>query len=168
MEGRFVPFHEAKKTTAVVFGDPTVAAAGKLVCVPAGPASSVAHVLPYLTGVIAQDVINLSDEEPGQASLLKMIGNVMIMSTMEMVAEVNVFAEKTGLGAANAQRLVEAFPKAASMLYSKRMNNGDYYQGEVRFFPVPLSFEQCPSPPFEPMACLSPYSPVSKCPKPEP
>ena len=84
--------------------------------------------------MIAQEVINLSDEEPGQASLLKMIGNVMIMSTMEMVAEVNVFAEKTGLGATHAQKLVEAFPKAASVLYSKRMNNGDYYQGEVRYF----------------------------------
>ena len=118
--------------------------------------------------MIAQDVINLSDEEPGQASLLKMIGNVMIMSTMEMVAEVHVFAEKTGLGATNAQKLVEAFPKAASVLYSKRMNNGDYYQGEVRCFPPVSPLRGVPIFTAEPMACLSPSSPVSKYPKPEP
>lgn len=115
-----------------MFGDPSVATAGKLVCVPAGPALSVSRVLPYLTGVIAQGIIDLSDEEPGQASLLKMIGNVMVMSTMEMVAEVNVFAEKAGLGPKNGQKLVEAFPKAASALYSKRMNGGEYHRGEVR------------------------------------
>lgn len=118
----------------IVFGDPSVATAGKLVCVPAGTKLSVSRVLPYLTGVIAQGVIDLSDEEPGQASLLKMIGNVMVMSTMEMVAEVNVFAEKAGLGATNAQKLVEAFPKAASVLYGKRMSGGGYLRGEVRCF----------------------------------
>ena len=91
--------------------------------------------MPYLIDVIAQEVINLSDKEPGQASLLKIIGNVMIMSTMEMVAEVNVFAEKAGLEATSAQRLIEVFPKAASVLYSKRMSNGEYYRGKVgRFF----------------------------------
>ena len=119
----------------IVFGDPSVASEGRLVCVPAGLASSVARILPYLTGVIAQGVIDLSGEEPGQASLLKMIGNVMILSTMEMVAEVNVFAEKVGLGTANAQKLVESFPKAASTLYSKRMNGGGYHRDEVLILP---------------------------------
>lgn len=76
----------------------------KLVCIPAGPALSVSHALPYLTGAIAQGVIDLSDEKHGQASLLKMIGNIMIMSTMEMAAGVNVFAEKVGLGPTNAQK----------------------------------------------------------------
>lgn len=74
-----------------------------------------------------------------KASLPKIIGNVMILSTMEMVAEVNVLAEKAGLGATNAQRLIEVFPKAASMLCSKRMNGGEYYQGQVGRFSLPLS-----------------------------
>ncbi|KAF6234648.1 hypothetical protein HO173_007274 [Letharia columbiana] len=88
----------------------------KLVCIPAGPALSVSHALTHLTGVIAQGVIDLSDEKHGQASLLKMIGNNMIMSTMETAAEVNVFTKKVGLGPANAQNMVEAFPKAAPAL----------------------------------------------------
>ena len=89
-------------------------------------------MLPFLENVIAQAVIDLSDEEPRQASLLKIIGSVMVMSTMEMVAEVNVFAEKTGLGRQNAQKLVDAFPKAASIAYSRRMNAGEYLGGTVR------------------------------------
>lgn len=128
-----------------MFGDPSLATAGKLVCVPAGPTPSVLRVLPYLTGVIAQGVIDLSDEEPGQALLLKMIGNVMIMSTMEIVAEVNVFAERAGLGPINAQKLVEAFPKAASAIYSKRMNGGEYYQAEVWNNSIYLSLQSAPS-----------------------
>lgn len=115
-----------------MFGDPGVAKLGKLICAPAGSAESILRISPYLTGVIAQAVIDLGGEEPGQASLLKIIGNVMIMSTMEMVAEVNVFAEKTGLGSKNALKLIEAFPKAAGMIYGKRMAGGEYYQGEVR------------------------------------
>ena len=137
MKAPFLSPGAKDSVVSVVFGDPSVASEGKLVCVPAGLASSVSRILPYLTGVIAQGVIDLSGEEPGQASLLKMIGNVMILSTMEMVAEVNVFAEKVGLGTANAQKLVEAFPKATSALYSKRMNGGGYHRDEV---PTPPFF----------------------------
>lgn len=76
-------------------------------------------------------MIDLSGEEHGKASLLKIIGNVMIMTTMETVAEMNVFAEKTGLGTGNIQKLIEGFPKVAHTVYSNRMINGEYYQGEV-------------------------------------
>ena len=114
--------------------------------------------------MIAQEVIDLSDEEPGQASLLKIIGNVMVLSTMEMVAEVNVFAQKAGLGAANAQRLIEAFPKAASVLYSKKMNDGEYYRGKVRHFCLHLSLDDAHLH-LSSNRCLSSHSPWSKCPQ---
>lgn len=42
---------------------------------------------------VAQAVVDLSGEEAGKASLLKIIGNVLIMTTMEASAEINVFAE---------------------------------------------------------------------------
>ena len=110
-------------------------------CVPAGPPASVARILPFLENVIAEAVIDLSGEEPGKASLLKMIGNVMIMSTMEMVAEVNVFAEKSGLGREIAQKLIGTFPKAAGMIYSERMHSGEYVNGKV----LPSFFVHQPS-----------------------
>ena len=77
--------------------------------------------------------MDLSGEEAGKASLLKIIGNVLIMTTMEACAEINVFAEKTGLGVKNAQKLIDNFPHAAAhTIYSTKMINGDYYKEEVR------------------------------------
>lgn len=79
-----------------------------------------------------QPIIDLGGEEHGMASLLKLMGNVLIMSTMETVAEVNVFAEKCGLGTDNMQKLMSAmFPNPPHAIYNRRMLSGDYYQGEV-------------------------------------
>ena len=82
---------------------------------------------------VADAVVDLSGEEAGKASLLKIIGNVLIMTTMEACAEINVFAEKTGLGVKNAQKLIDNFSHAAAhTIYSSKMNSGAYYKEEVR------------------------------------
>ncbi|MCJ1243552.1 hypothetical protein MMC30_000749 [Trapelia coarctata] len=110
-----------------VFGEPTMAEKGLLVCVPAGAFHSVERIKPYLTGVVGRAVVDLAGEEPGQASLLKMIGNVMIMTTMETVAEVYVFAEKAGLGTQQMQKLMGTmFPNPPHSIYSAKMLGGDY------------------------------------------
>ena len=54
-----------------VFGAPAAADAGQLVCVMAGPGELVERVKPFTTGVIGRAVIDLSGQEPGKASLLK-------------------------------------------------------------------------------------------------
>lgn len=78
-------------------------------------------------------MVDLSGEEPGKASLLKLMGNVLIMTTMETVAEVNVFAEKCGLETQNMQKLMcQVFPNPPHAIYNRRMLNGDYYQKAVR------------------------------------
>ena len=116
-----------------MFGDPSVAAKGKLLYVPAGTPAAVSRIMPFLTGVIAQDVIDLSGEELGQASLLKITGNVLIMLTVEMVAEVSVFAEKSGLGKSRAKQLMEKFPFAKAVgIYAGRMHSGTYIDGQVK------------------------------------
>jgi 3-hydroxyisobutyrate dehydrogenase-like beta-hydroxyacid dehydrogenase len=77
-------------------------------------------------------MVDLSGEKHGQASLLKLMGNVLIMTTMETVAEVNVFAEKTGLGTQNMEKLMnQLFPQPPHAIYNKKILNGDYYQKEV-------------------------------------
>lgn len=79
--------------------------------------------------------MDLSGEEPGTASLLKLMGNVLIMTTMEQVAEVNVFAEKTGLGTGNMEKLLTAmFPRPPHAIYNQKMLSGDYYQGKVLYY----------------------------------
>lgn len=43
---------------------------------------------------IEQSIIDLNGEVASKASLLKFMGNVLILSTMETVAEANVLSEK--------------------------------------------------------------------------
>jgi len=81
---------------------------------------------------VAKAMIDLSGEEPGKATLFKMIGNVLIISTMEAVAEVNVLAEKAGVDSRYIQELIDVYYKVGPPIYSKAMTTGAYYQKEVR------------------------------------
>jgi 3-hydroxyisobutyrate dehydrogenase-like beta-hydroxyacid dehydrogenase len=77
-------------------------------------------------------MVDLSGEEPSKASLLKLMGNVLIMQSMEAVAEVNVFAEKCGLGTQNMNKLMcQLFPLPPHAIYNQRMLSGDYHQNAV-------------------------------------
>jgi hypothetical protein len=51
---------------------------------------------------------------------------------METVAEVNVFAEKTGLGTGPMQQLITTlFPRPPHTVYAQKMLSGDYYKAKV-------------------------------------
>lgn len=81
---------------------------------------------------IGRAVVDLSGEEPGQASLVKMIGNVILITTMETIAEVYVFAEKSGLGTHQMEKLMGTmFPNPPHTVYSAKMLGGDYCRGDV-------------------------------------
>ncbi|KAF2236498.1 NAD(P)-binding protein [Viridothelium virens] len=114
-----------------VFGEPTMAQKGILTCVPCGKREAVDRIRPFLIGVVARAIVDLSGEQPGKASLLKLLGNTLILNTIEMIAESHVFAEKTGLGVENLQKLIETtFSGGPSMIYSRRMSSGEYSQGK--------------------------------------
>ncbi|KAL5391325.1 hypothetical protein DPSP01_001200 [Paraphaeosphaeria sporulosa] len=110
-----------------VFGEPTIAMAGKLVAVPAGPKESVTKILPYLEGVVARGVVNLSEQQVGTASHLKLIGNVMILMMIEAVAETHVLAEKTGLMNEVMHDAINILWPGAAGVYSRQMLSGQYY-----------------------------------------
>ncbi|PYI30323.1 6-phosphogluconate dehydrogenase-like protein [Aspergillus indologenus CBS 114.80] len=113
-----------------VMGEPVVAAAKKLICIPSGKPESVDRIRPYLEGVVCRAIVDLSGEEPGTSSLLKLMGNFLIMTTMETVAEVNVFADKSGIGTKNMNKLMGAmFPNPPHAIYNHRMLTGEYYEG---------------------------------------
>ena len=52
-----------------VFGSATMAEAGQLISVLAGEGTAVEKVKPFCKGVISREVIDLSGEEPGKATL---------------------------------------------------------------------------------------------------
>jgi len=69
---------------------------------------------------IEQSIIDLNGEEASKASLLKFMGNVLILSTMETVAEVNILSEKCGLGINNMKKLLmdQMFPRQLHVIYN--------------------------------------------------
>jgi 3-hydroxyisobutyrate dehydrogenase-like beta-hydroxyacid dehydrogenase len=57
-----------------------MAESGQLICVLAGPAQEVDKVKPFTTGVMGRAIIDLSGQEHGKATLLKVIGNTFIFN----------------------------------------------------------------------------------------
>lgn len=75
----------------------------------------------------ARAVVDLSGQPYGRALTLKIVGNTLIFSMVEQVAESLVFAEKSGLGAAAIHSWVENVFGFPFSYYSERMISGDYY-----------------------------------------
>ncbi len=74
---------------------------------------------------ICRAVVDLGGEEPAKSSLLKCTGNVLIMTTIEQIAEAHVFAEKSGLGTKHMASLIETiFPRPPHTVYSSKMVSG--------------------------------------------
>ncbi|KAL2048675.1 hypothetical protein N7G274_000587 [Stereocaulon virgatum] len=113
-----------------VFGEPTMAEAGVILCVPAGKAEAVDRIKPYLIGVICKGIVDFSGEEPSKADLLKVVGNVFVINMIESLAEGHVLAEKTGLGVGKLQELLAAMFPGPYMIFSMKMSTGDYYGKE--------------------------------------
>ncbi|TVY36626.1 putative oxidoreductase-like protein [Lachnellula occidentalis] len=113
----------------VFMGEPSMAEKRLLTCIAAGAPGSVDRIRPFVVGVVGRALIDLSGEEPGKASLLKLMGNVLIMNTMETVAELNVFAEKCGVGVQSMKKLLDqVFPNTPHSIYNHRMLSGGYYR----------------------------------------
>jgi 3-hydroxyisobutyrate dehydrogenase-like beta-hydroxyacid dehydrogenase len=77
-------------------------------------------------------VIDYSGEEPEKSSLLKLVGNTLIISMIESLAEGHVLAEKSGLGTANFEKFIEAVFPGPFMIHSKHMSSGRYHSAAVR------------------------------------
>ncbi|KAF7589007.1 hypothetical protein BBP40_004938 [Aspergillus hancockii] len=116
--------------TLPVMGEPTMAESRSLTCIASGNPEAVDRIRPYIQGVVGRSMIDLSGEEPGASLLLKLMGNFLIMTTMETVAEVNTFAECCGVGIKNMNKLMVAlFPNTPHAIYNRRMLSGEYHSG---------------------------------------
>ncbi|KAF2763020.1 hypothetical protein EJ05DRAFT_471969 [Pseudovirgaria hyperparasitica] len=129
----------AEFVASPVFGAPAMADNGQLVCVLAGPKSSIERMKPYTENVIARANIEFPDQRYGHATLLKVIGNTFIVNMVETLAEGHTVAEKSGLGSANLHKFIETMFPGPYVAYSNRMQQGDYYKREEPLFAVDLA-----------------------------
>ncbi|KAK1540862.1 6-phosphogluconate dehydrogenase [Colletotrichum paranaense] len=120
--GQFVA---GKFTYAPVFGASAMAAAGKLIFVTAGPESATSAISLYLNGVMGRSVIPMGTDVT-KSSLLKIAGNIVVVSFMEVLSEAHVFAEKTGLGSPVLENMISDMFGPVLESYSKRITSGSY------------------------------------------
>jgi 3-hydroxyisobutyrate dehydrogenase-like beta-hydroxyacid dehydrogenase len=64
----------------------------------AGPKALVQKVIPYTKGVMGKGYLDFSDQDYGNASILKVLGNSVIFAAVEGLAEGLTLAEKSGVG----------------------------------------------------------------------
>lgn len=102
-----------------------MAEAGKLIFVTAGPATATSKIAPYLSGVMGRSVIDMGTDV-SKSSLLKIAGNICVVSFMEVISEAHVFAEKTGLGPAILEQMLGDMFGPVVESYSKRLTTGAY------------------------------------------
>ncbi|KAI4278786.1 MAG: hypothetical protein LQ337_000750 [Flavoplaca oasis] len=122
-----------------VFGAPAMADAGQLICVLAGPEDSIRKVRPYCKGVMGKANIEFSDQPCSKATLLKIIGNTLILNMIESLAEGHTIAEKSGLGNDNLHQFIEVMFPGPYTAYSGRMMSGDYHKRKQPLFVVDLA-----------------------------
>lgn len=139
MLAKSIQGHGAELVACPVFGAPAMADNGQLVCVLAGPGSSVERVKPYCKGVMGRANIDLSDQPHGKATLLKVIGNTFILNMVETLSEGHTLAERSGLGNDSLHQFIETMFPGPYTAYSGRMLGGDYYKRDEPLFGVDLA-----------------------------
>ncbi|GBE77262.1 hypothetical protein SCP_0101350 [Sparassis crispa] len=112
--------------TCPVFGAPAAADRAQLVCILAGDYRSkkeVAHLLVPAVGKKAMDLGGNIEKAP----TFKLIGNSMILGTLEILAEAFTLADKAGIGSGTAYEFVkDMFPAPSWINYGNRMMNDDF------------------------------------------
>ncbi|OJZ82514.1 hypothetical protein ASPFODRAFT_142191, partial [Aspergillus luchuensis CBS 106.47] len=117
--------HGATFIAAPVFGASPVAAAGKLIFAVAGPVTVVETIRPLIMNVMGRSIIEMG-EDVRKSSLLKISGNILVISFMEVIAEAQVFAEVAGIGTEQMEDFIGNMFGSVLQSYSKRITSGAY------------------------------------------
>ncbi|KAF9024134.1 NAD-P-binding protein [Hymenopellis radicata] len=122
----------ARLITCPVIGPPAVAKKGQLVIMMSGDYRSKKEIAYLIVPAVGRKVIDLG-ENLEKAPTCKLIGNSMIISSLEILGEAYTLGEKSGIGADNVRRLVqEIFPAPGTLAYSERMYE-DNFDGSSGF-----------------------------------
>jgi 3-hydroxyisobutyrate dehydrogenase-like beta-hydroxyacid dehydrogenase len=106
-----------------VAGRPDAAAAGKLFTFLAGEAEAIERARPVISSY-AQQLI-LTGEDAAVAMSMKLAGNFMVASLLELMGEVYVFAESRGVDSSILTKMFKQFMPAASE-YIERISTRDF------------------------------------------
>jgi 3-hydroxyisobutyrate dehydrogenase-like beta-hydroxyacid dehydrogenase len=108
---------------APVAGRPDAAAAGKLYTFVAGKPDWIERCRPVLQTYTQH--VHVTGEDPAVAMSLKLVGNFMVASVIELLGQVYVFAEKRGLDTAFLTVMLKGFLPAAEE-YLERISTRNF------------------------------------------
>jgi 3-hydroxyisobutyrate dehydrogenase-like beta-hydroxyacid dehydrogenase len=115
LSGRLAAMHEAHGSHYIagpVAGRPDAAAAGKLITFLAGKPEPIERSRPVISAY-ADRIIPMG-EDPAAANSMKLVGNFMVASIVELIGEVYVFAERRGVDTAIITGMFKQFMPATS------------------------------------------------------
>lgn len=117
---------------APAFGPPPMAATAKLVFAVAGPYNSKKFASQFLVPAMGRKIMDFGSN-PERAASFKLIGNSIIVSTIEMLSETMTLADKTGVGSDRVYEwLQEFYPAPSALGYGKKILDSNF-QGENGF-----------------------------------
>ncbi|KAF4604832.1 hypothetical protein EYR40_003614 [Pleurotus pulmonarius] len=118
--------------TCPVFGTPAVAEKGQLLIVMSGDYLAKKEVAHLFVPAVGRKVIDLGGNLE-KAPTFKLIGNSMILGTLEVLAESFTLAEKSGIGLSPVAELVkDLMPAPGTVAYADKIAN-DKFDGSVGF-----------------------------------
>ncbi|KAG8713033.1 hypothetical protein FRC08_013767 [Ceratobasidium sp. 394] len=115
-----------------VFGPPAAADKAQLIATLAGHYKSKKEVAYILVPAVARKVIDLGGNVE-KAAAMKLIGNAFILGSLELIAETQTLADKSGVGAEQLDAFInDMFPVPLLINYSKKMLH-DSFDGNKGF-----------------------------------
>ncbi|CED83286.1 related to 2-hydroxy-3-oxopropionate reductase [Phaffia rhodozyma] len=118
--------------TCPAFGRPDAAARAQLVFAISGDYRSRKSVSHVLIPALGRKVMDLGSNVEKAASF-KLVGNSMILATIEMLSETMTLADQSGVGKENVYKLIqELYPAPSFLTYGKKILKNEY-SGEDGF-----------------------------------
>jgi 3-hydroxyisobutyrate dehydrogenase-like beta-hydroxyacid dehydrogenase len=115
--------HGSHYIAGPVAGRPDAAAAGKLITFLAGSPAAIARARSVVSSY-ADRIIPMG-EDPAVANSMKLVGNFMVASIIELIGQVYVFAEKRGVDPAIITGMLKQFMPAVSE-YAERISSRNF------------------------------------------
>ncbi|KND89096.1 putative oxidoreductase GLYR1 [Tolypocladium ophioglossoides CBS 100239] len=132
----------AEYLASPIFGGVPLAVDRLITIALAGSSDAIAKFAPFTDGVICKNTITLANQPCEQASLLKLIGNFIRFSTIEVLCEASVLSEKVGLSQETLSKFVELLIPGPAAGQLKMLDSGAYHKVENPQIPISMAVKE--------------------------
>ncbi|OAR03072.1 hypothetical protein LLEC1_05278 [Akanthomyces lecanii] len=125
-----------------IFGGVALAIERQITLVLAGPSDGIARFEPFTKDVICKDTIKLADQPLREAGMLKLVGNFVRFSAIEVLCEASVLSEKIGLPKETLAKFVGAMIPGPSAGQLAMLHSGAYSDLTTSIAPISMALKE--------------------------